>query len=91
MARISGIDLPEQKRVDIALTYIYGIGRSNVKVVLSKSKIDGTKRVKELTDNYKNFRQNFQQVRICQNKLNDLLNQFEKITKEKTKMLKDFI
>jgi len=48
-------------------------------------------RVKELTDNYKNFRQNFQQVRICQNKLNDLLNQFEKITKEKTKMIEDIL
>ena len=47
--------------------------------------------VKEVTDNYKNFRQNFQQLRICENKLNDLLNQFEKSTKEKTKVLRHYL
>jgi len=46
---------------------------------------------KEVTDNYRNFRQNFQQLRICENKLNDLLNQFEKITKEKTRVLKKYL
>ncbi|MFC1626623.1 30S ribosomal protein S13 [Patescibacteria group bacterium] len=50
MARISGVDLPDKKRLDIALTYIYGIGRTNVKKVLDEAKIDPSKRVHELTD-----------------------------------------
>lgn len=50
MARIAGVDLPNEKRTDIGLTYIYGIGRSNVKVVLEKAKVDGAKRIKDLTE-----------------------------------------
>lgn len=50
MARIAGVDLPENKRVDIGLTYIFGIGRSNVKQVLVDTKVDGAKRIKELTE-----------------------------------------
>ena len=50
MARIAGRDLPDQKRVDIALTYIYGVGRNNVKQLLAKTKIDGSKKIKELTE-----------------------------------------
>lgn len=50
MARIAGVDLPSEKRVDIGLTYIYGIGRSNVKGVLNGAKIDPSKRVKDLTE-----------------------------------------
>lgn len=50
MVRISGIDLPDQKRVDIALTYIYGIGRNNAGLLIEKAKIDGAKRVKALTE-----------------------------------------
>ncbi len=50
MARIVGLDLPDHKRVDIALTYIYGIGRSNVRVILEKSSVAINKRVKELTE-----------------------------------------
>lgn len=50
MARISGVDLPNEKRLDIALTYIYGIGRVNVATVLSESQLDGARRVKTLTD-----------------------------------------
>lgn len=50
MARIVGIDLPNDKRTDIALTYIYGIGRSNVKVLLEKAHVSGAKRIKELTE-----------------------------------------
>lgn len=53
MARIAGIDLPEQKRIEIALTYIYGIGRSNVKGVLTKAAISGDKKVKDLTEEEK--------------------------------------
>lgn len=50
MARIAGVDLPENKRVDIGLTYIYGIGRSNVTKVMNGAGVDGAKRIKELTE-----------------------------------------
>ncbi len=50
MARIEGIDLPNEKRLDIALTYIYGIGRNNVGRVLKEAQLDGGRRVKTLTD-----------------------------------------
>jgi len=50
MARIAGVDIPNDKRLDIALTYIYGIGRVNVKTVLESVKIDASRRVKTLTD-----------------------------------------
>lgn len=50
MVRIAGIDLPNEKRLDIALTYLYGIGRQNVKAVLVKAQLDPAKRLKTLTD-----------------------------------------
>jgi len=56
--RISGINLPDEKRVDIALSYLYGIGRSNVYVVLEKAKIDPAIRVKNLTEDQQRQIQN---------------------------------
>ncbi len=50
MARIAGVDLPEQKRVDIGLTYIFGIGRSNVKKIIKETNVDEAKRIKDLTE-----------------------------------------
>ena len=50
MARISGIDLPNSKRVEIGLTYIYGIGRNLSNDILTKAKIDKNVRVSDLTD-----------------------------------------
>lgn len=50
MARIAGVDLPNEKRADIGLTYIFGIGRSNVSQVLEKAKVEGSKRIKDLTE-----------------------------------------
>ena len=50
MARISGIDLPNSKRVEIGLTYIYGIGRKISNNILTKAKIDKNVRVSDLTD-----------------------------------------
>lgn len=50
MARISGVDLPAEKRLDIALTYIYGIGRSNVVNLLKEVNLPADRRVKTLTD-----------------------------------------
>ncbi len=50
MPRLAGVDLPEQKRTDIGLTYLFGIGRSNVKQLLEATGIDPTKRIKDLTE-----------------------------------------
>ena len=50
MARISGIDLPNAKRVEIGLTYIYGVGRKISNDILSKSKIDKNIRIRDLND-----------------------------------------
>jgi small subunit ribosomal protein S13 len=50
MARIAGIDLPKNKRGVIGLTYIYGIGRSNAKKILSESKIDENVKVQDWDD-----------------------------------------
>ncbi len=50
MARIEGVDLPRNKRVEIALTYIYGIGRSRAKEVLAATHVNPDTRVKDLTD-----------------------------------------
>ena len=50
MARIAGVDLPKEKRVEIGLTYIYGIGVSSSKKILEKAKISPDVRVKDLTD-----------------------------------------
>jgi len=50
MARISGVDLPKDKRIEIGLTYIYGIGRKSATDILEKAGIDPDIRVKDLTD-----------------------------------------
>src|SRR4030067_3037597 len=50
MARIEGIDLPRNKRVEVGLTYIYGIGSTRAKKVLGTTKISPDTRVKDLTD-----------------------------------------
>jgi small subunit ribosomal protein S13 len=50
VARIAGVDLPKNKRVEIALTYIYGIGRSTSQKVLRDCQIDPDTKVKDLTD-----------------------------------------
>ncbi len=49
MARIAGVDLPREKRVEIGLTYIYGIGRSAADEILAATKINPDTRVKDLT------------------------------------------
>lgn len=50
MARISGVDLPRQKRIDIALRYIYGIGPYRATEIVSQAKMDPTIRVKDLSE-----------------------------------------
>ena len=50
MARISGVDLPREKRVEIGLTYIYGIGRASANRILAEAGVNPDTRVKDLTD-----------------------------------------
>ena len=50
MARIAGVDLPREKRVEIGLTYIYGIGRSSARKIIEESGVDPARRVHELSD-----------------------------------------
>ena len=50
MARISGVDLPREKRVEIGLTYIYGIGLASSKRILAEANVDPDTRVRDLTD-----------------------------------------
>lgn len=48
--RIAGVNIPDEKRVDIALSYIYGVGRSNVREILKKAEVDGATRAKALSE-----------------------------------------
>ncbi len=50
MARISGVDLPKEKRVEIGLTYVYGIGRTSSNKILAEAGVNPDTRVKDLTD-----------------------------------------
>lgn len=50
MARIAGVDLPREKRVEIGLTYIYGIGRATSNAILEKAQVNPDTRVKDLTE-----------------------------------------
>jgi small subunit ribosomal protein S13 len=50
MARIQGVDLKNEKRVDIGLTYLYGVGRQNVVKILEEAKVDASIRIKDLTE-----------------------------------------
>ncbi|HHT96705.1 MAG TPA: 30S ribosomal protein S13 [Clostridiales bacterium] len=50
MARISGVDLPRDKRIEVGLTYVYGIGRASSKRILAKANVNPDTRVRDLTD-----------------------------------------
>ena len=50
MARIEGVDLPRTKRIDIALTYIYGIGRTSALAIVAKAEVDGSIRTQDLSE-----------------------------------------
>ncbi|GBE29213.1 30S ribosomal protein S13 [bacterium BMS3Bbin04] len=64
MARIAGVDLPRDKRVDIALTYIFGIGRTLAQQICKVTEVDGGIKVRNLTD---------QQVRAVREEINQNL------------------
>ena len=50
MARIKGVDIPDNKRIEISLTYIYGVGRNLSKTILKNAKVDVNKKTKDLTE-----------------------------------------
>ncbi len=50
MARIAGVNIPDNKRVEVGLTYVYGVGRSGAKKILSETKIDPDTRVRNLSE-----------------------------------------
>lgn len=54
MARIAGVDLPRDKRIEVALTYIYGIGRPTSNAILAKTQINPDTRVRDLTEDEAN-------------------------------------
>lgn len=63
--RIAGVNIPDEKRVDISLTYLYGIGRSNVLNILKKAEVDPAKRVKALTeDEQKRVQKAVEEVKV---------------------------
>jgi small subunit ribosomal protein S13 len=63
MARIAGVDLPREKRVEIALTYIYGIGQTTAKRILEKAGVSAVTRTKDLTDDeVRKIRETIEQV-----------------------------
>lgn len=64
MARIAGVDLPRDKRTDIALTYIFGIGRTKARQICEKTKVDGAIKVRDLNE---------QQVREIREEINQNL------------------
>lgn len=62
MARIAGVDLPRDKRTDIALTYIYGIGRTTAKQICEATNVDGSLKIRDLDE---------QQVRAIREEINN--------------------
>jgi small subunit ribosomal protein S13 len=54
MARIAGVDIPKNKRGEVSLTYIYGIGRSSAQKILDKAGVDWNKKVQDWTDDEQN-------------------------------------
>jgi len=64
MLRIAGVNIPDNKRVEISLTYIYGIGRNVAVDILTELKIDKNKRVKDLTESEQNDIRSFVEKKI---------------------------
>ena len=69
MARIAGVDIPDQKRVEIALTYIYGVGLTLSQKVLAETKIDPNTRAKDLTPEQANDIRNALATRLIEGDL----------------------
>jgi len=59
MARIEGVDLPRNKRIEVALTYIYGVGPTRAKEILASTRVNPDTRVRDLTDDDENLLREF--------------------------------
>ncbi|MCP4214714.1 MAG: 30S ribosomal protein S13 [bacterium] len=76
MARIAGVEVPNNKRVEIGLTYIFGIGRPRAKVILDTVKVDYNKRVKDLsTEEVARIRKHIENEEIVEGDLKKQINQ----------------
>jgi small subunit ribosomal protein S13 len=76
LARIAGVEIPNNKRVEIGLTYIYGIGRAKSKVILEKAKVDINKKAKELSsDEVTRIRKYIEAEEIVEGDLKKQINQ----------------
>lgn len=76
MARIAGIEIPANKRVEVGLTYIFGIGRSKSKEILDKVKVDLDKKVKDLNaDEVTRIRKHIETEELVEGELKKRLNQ----------------
>lgn len=76
MARIAGVEIPNNKRVEIGLTYIYGIGRPKSKQILEITKIDLNKRIKDLTaDELGRIRKHIETLEMVEGDLRKRINQ----------------
>ena len=76
MARIAGVEIPNNKRVEIGLTYIFGVGRSKSKTILVETKVDVNKKVKDLTaDELSRIRKHIESSEIVEGELRKRTNQ----------------
>ncbi len=76
MARIAGVEVPNNKRVEIGLTYIFGIGRSKSKVILEQVKVDFNKKVKDLsTEEITRIRKYIENEEVVEGDLKKQVNQ----------------
>jgi small subunit ribosomal protein S13 len=76
LARIAGVEIPNNKRVEVGLTYIFGIGRSKSKTILEKTKIDLDKKVKDLSaDELGRIRKHIESSEIVEGDLRKNINQ----------------
>lgn len=83
MARISGVVIPDNKQVHIALTYVHGIGRTYSKKILEQTKIDPTVRVKNLTDS------EISKIQDCINENYTVEGELQRMVSSNIKRLKD--
>ena len=78
MARIAGVDLPREKRAEIGLTYIYGIGRATANEILAKAEINPDVRIKDLSDDeYREVVKDIEELKEKYNFIEDIRDTFK--------------
>ena len=76
MARIAGVEVPNNKRVEVGLTYIFGIGRSRSRLILGQTKVELDKKVKDLTaDELSRIRKHIEDIEVVEGDLRKRVNQ----------------